>query len=86
MVDKVNLLKLIDYALQPSKRERKETAENKGREEIRVSLSKAVHILESTNVEESDRKKVERIKEQLERGEYEINEEKIKEGLERFFL
>ena len=86
MVDRVNLSKLIDYILQPNKGERKADREVRDREDIKVSLSEAVRILENANVEENYKKKVEEIKEQIRKGEYEVNEEKIKEGLERFFL
>ncbi len=86
MVNRVSLTRLIDYILQPGKQERKENNEAKEREDIKVSLSKTVQILESKNIGESDRRKIEEIKEQLRRGEYEVDDEKIKEGLERFFL
>lgn len=86
MIDKVSLYKLIDAVLQPSK-ERKETDEKvKDREDIKVSLSEAIRVLENRNGEEHYEKKVEEIKEKVERGEYELSEEKIKEGLKRFFL
>ena len=86
MVDRVSLSKLIDYILQPNKGERKTDREVKDREDIKVSLSEAVRILENANVEENYKKKVEEIKEQVRKGEYEVSDEKIKEGLERFFL
>jgi len=86
MIDKVSLYKLIDAVLEPSK-ERRETEEKvKDREDIKVSLSEAIRVLESKNGEEHYEKKVEEIKEKVERGEYELSEEKIKEGLKRFFL
>ena len=86
MIDKVSLYKLIDAVLEPSK-ERKETEEKvKDREDIKVSFSEAIRVLESKNGEEHYEKKVEEIKEKVERGEYELSEEKIKEGLKRFFL
>ena len=86
MVDRVSLSKLIDYVLQPNKGEQKTDREVKDREDIKVSLSEAARILENANVEENYKKKVEEIKEQVRRGEYEVSDEKIKEGLERFFL
>ncbi len=86
MVNRISLSRLIDYVLQPGKQERKENNEMKEREDIKVSLSKPVQILESKNIGKSDKQKIEEIKEQLKNGEYEVNEEKIKEGLERFFL
>jgi len=86
MIDKVSLYKLIDVVLEPSK-ERRETDEKvKDREDIKVNLSEAIRILENKNGEEHYEKKVEEIKEKVERGEYELSEEKIKEGLKRFFL
>jgi len=86
MIDKVSLYKLIDAVLEPSK-ERRETEERvKDREDIKVSFSEAIRVLESKNGEEHYEKKVGEIKEKVERGEYELSEEKIKEGLKRFFL
>ena len=86
MVDRVSLSKLIDYVLRTDKGERTREREISNREDIKVSLSEAARVLEETNVEERDEKRVEEIKQQLEKGEYEVSNEKIKEGLERFFL
>ncbi|WP_461829327.1 flagellar biosynthesis anti-sigma factor FlgM [Aquifex sp.] len=87
MVDRVSLSKLIDYILRTDRRTTGERNRTEEREDIKVSLSRATQILESTKPEEEeDTKKVEEIKEQIRKGEYKVSEEKIKEGLERFFL
>lgn len=86
MIDKIHLAKLIDYALQPQKRKGKEKTEVLDKGEAKVSLSSLVKALENLEVEEDLKKKVEELKKALEENRYEVNDEKIKKALERFFL
>ncbi len=87
MIDRVNLNRLIGQALESDKRvKKKEVPEVKGaqnREEV-VEISREAR--EALRGEYEDlSKKVKEIKDQIARGEYEVNADKIIEGFKKFF-
>ena len=88
MIDKVSLSRLIGQALESDKRVRKkEVPEVKGaqsREEV-VEISKEAREALRGDYEDLS-KKVKEIKDQIARGEYEVNAEKIIEGFKKFFV
>ena len=87
MIDKVSLSRLIGQALESDKRvKKKEVPEVKGaqsREEV-VEISKEAREALRGDYEDLS-KKVREIKDQIARGEYEVNAEKIIEGFKKFF-
>jgi anti-sigma28 factor (negative regulator of flagellin synthesis) len=88
MIDKVNLNRLIGQALETEKRVRKKETPGVSevqRQEDVVEISKAAREALRTDYEDLSRKVAE-IKEQIARGEYEVNTEKIVEGLRKFLV
>jgi len=85
MIDKVNLSRLIGQALETEKRvKRKESvSEVRGSEDI-VEISEPVRRALEADYEDLSLK-VKRIKEEIARGAYEVNAEKIIEGFRKFF-
>jgi len=86
MIDKVNLNRLIGQALETEKRVRKkevqEVSEVQRQEDV-VEISEEARKALETDFEDLSRK-VQEIKEQIARGEYEVNAEKIVEGFRKF--
>ncbi len=86
MIDKVNLNRLIGQALETEKRVRKkevpEVSEVQRKEDV-VEISQEARKALEADFEDLSRK-VKEIKEQIARGEYEVNAEKIVEGFRKF--
>ena len=86
MIDKVNLNRLIGQALETEKRVRKkevpEVSEVQPKEDV-VEISQEARKALEADFEDLSRK-VQEIKEQIARGEYEVNAEKIVEGFRKF--
>ncbi len=86
MIDKVNLNRLIGQALETEKRVRKkevpEVSEVQRKEDV-VEISSAARQALETDYEDLSRK-VKEIREQIARGEYEVNADRIIEGLRKF--
>ena len=85
MVEKVNLLKLINTALGTEKKDKEKKVSGESKED-KVILSRIVKELESKPVNTENENKVREIQEKIRKGNYEVSEEKIREGLKRFFL
>ncbi|AAC06641.1 flagellar biosynthesis anti-sigma factor FlgM [Aquifex aeolicus] len=87
MVNRIELSRLIGLLLETEKRkntEQKESGTNKI--EDKVTLSKIAQELSKNDVEEKDlEKKVKELKEKIEKGEYEVSDEKVVKGLIEFF-
>ncbi len=86
MIDKVNLNRLIGQALETEKRvikkEVPEVNEVQRKEDV-VEISQEARKALEADFEDLSRK-VKEIKEQIARGEYEVNAEKIVEGFRKF--
>lgn len=88
MVDRVNLSSLINAILETERKNGKKVVEKRNEHfEDKVTLSEIAKelITEESKKEESE-KKVDEIKKSIEKGDYRTEEEKILEGLKKFFL
>ncbi len=85
MIDRVSLNRLIGQALEAGKRvRRKESVEEVQRSEDVVEISEAARKAMEADFEDLSLK-VRKIKEEIARGTYEVNAEKIIEGFRKFF-
>lgn len=85
MIDRVSLNRLIGQALEAGKRvRRKESVEEVQRSEDVVEISEAARKAMEADFEDLSLK-VRKIKEEIARGTYEVNTEKIIEGFKKFF-
>ncbi|RLJ71572.1 anti-sigma-28 factor FlgM [Hydrogenivirga caldilitoris] len=85
MIDKVNLNRLIGQALETDKRvKRKEQVSEVQRNEDVVEISQTARRAMEADYEDIT-EKVKKIKEEIARGEYEVNPDKIIEGFKKFF-
>ncbi len=86
MIDRVNLNRLIGQALETEKKVKKKesTQVNEVRQEDIVELSQTARKAMETDYEDLSQK-VKKIKEEIARGTYEVNPEKIIEGFKKFF-
>ena len=87
MVNRIELSRLIGILLETEKRKtEKEQEKTLSRPEDKITLSKIAQELSKNDVEEKDyENKVKELKEKIERGEYEVNDEKATKGLIEFF-
>ncbi len=83
MIDGVSLNRLIGQALDLEKRERKSQKGGVEREEPMVNLSEAAREAQRIDSEEIGRK-LERIKQEIANGTYEVDTDKILEGIRKF--
>ncbi len=87
MIDRVSLNRLIDQVLETERKVRKKEVAEVGevrREESVVEISPEVRKALGSDLEDVS-KKVQRIKEEIAKGVYEVNAEKIIEGFKKFF-
>jgi len=85
MIDRVNLNRLIGQALEAGKRVRKkESVSEVRRSEDVVEISEPARKALEADYEDLSLK-VKKIKEEIARGTYEVNTEKIIEGFRKFF-
>lgn len=87
MVNRIELSRLIGILLETEKRKtEKEQEKTLSKPEDKITLSKIAQELSKNDVEEKDyENKVKELKEKIERGEYEVNDEKATKGLIEFF-
>jgi len=83
MVNRVDLQKLVDMFLNQERAVRKKGIQDIHKEGVKVDLSQLARSREQTDLSELENK-VSRIREKLERGEYQVSAEKILEGLIKF--
>ncbi len=83
MIEGVNLSRLIGQALELDKKERKAQRGEVSKKEPVVSLSEAAREAQRIDSEELTQK-LERIKKEISNGTYEVNADKIVEGLKKF--
>ncbi|MCS7171215.1 MAG: flagellar biosynthesis anti-sigma factor FlgM [Aquificaceae bacterium] len=83
MIERIELQKVLGYITEAEERKNKRAEDRKNREEVRVELSRELRNTQGVDYEDLS-KKVEQIKQQLERGAYEVSPEKILKGLEKF--
>ncbi|RMH01046.1 MAG: hypothetical protein D6699_07130 [Aquificota bacterium] len=82
MIERVELQRIINEVLEREKRKEK-VSEDKGGESAKVELSRVAKSRVSVDYEEID-KKVEAIRQKLEKGQYEVSPEKIVQGIEKY--
>jgi anti-sigma28 factor (negative regulator of flagellin synthesis) len=83
MIDGVSLNRLIGQALDLEKKERKNQRGGIGEEKPVVNLSEAAKEAQRLDSEELTQK-LERIKREIANGTYEVNTDKIVEGIKKF--
>lgn len=83
MIERIELQKVLGYITEAEERKNKRAEDRKNREEVRVELSRELRNTQGVDYEDLS-KRVEQIKQQLERGAYEVSPEKILKGLEKF--
>ncbi|EDP76530.1 flagellar biosynthesis anti-sigma factor FlgM [Hydrogenivirga sp. 128-5-R1-1] len=85
MIDKVNLNRLIGQALETEKKvKKKEQVSEVQRNEDVVEISQTARKALEADYEDFS-EKVKKIKEEIARGTYEVNPDKIVEGFRKFF-
>ncbi len=82
MIERVELQRIINEVLERERRKEK-VSEDKGGESAKVELSRVAKSRVSVDYEEID-KKVEAIRQKLEKGQYEVSPEKIVQGIEKY--
>ncbi|MEN3028711.1 MAG: flagellar biosynthesis anti-sigma factor FlgM [Aquificaceae bacterium] len=85
MIDRVELQRVLSYSAELEERKRRQTEEKSKEEEVRVELSQGLRGSRQVDYEDLS-KKVEDIRQQLERGTYEVSPEKVLKGLEKFLF
>ncbi|GAB6066164.1 hypothetical protein JCM9492_12560 [Aquifex pyrophilus] len=85
MVDRVSLYRLISFLTEKGKTEEKKQKESEIKEEYKLTLSELAKELSQKEIREYTDKKIERIKELLQKGEYKTNDKAILEALKDFF-
>ncbi len=81
MIDRVELQRILGYVIETEKRERKKDLEEG--KEVEVSLSEVAKARQSVNYEDIQRK-VEKIKQEMARGSYEVDPQKVLKGIEKY--
>ncbi|MDW8032680.1 MAG: hypothetical protein RMH93_03945 [Aquificaceae bacterium] len=85
MIDRVELQRALGYTVELEERKRRQAEERSGEEEVRVELSEGLKGPRHMDYEDLS-KKVEDIRQQLEKGAYEVSPEKVLKGLEKFLF
>jgi len=87
MVDRVNLSRLINAILETERKNEKKVVEKRNENfEDKVTLSEiAKELITEESKQEESEKKVDEIKKSIEKGDYKTEDEKILEGLKKFF-
>ncbi|WP_448588022.1 flagellar biosynthesis anti-sigma factor FlgM [Thermocrinis sp.] len=83
MINRVDLQKLIDNVLNQERTTREKPAKQTETEAVKVELSQLAKSREQGDLKELE-KKIHEIQSKLERGEYQVDPEKIFEGLSKF--
>lgn len=85
MIDRVELQRILGYIVEPEEKKRAKVQEKRDEEGVRVELSKELKASQNVDYEDIE-KKVESIKEQLQKGTYEVSPEKVLMGLEKYLF
>ncbi|MFN3871137.1 MAG: flagellar biosynthesis anti-sigma factor FlgM [Aquificaceae bacterium] len=84
MIDRVEFQRIIDYMADVE--ERKKTQAQEEREEaVNIDIPQELRSAQKADYEDLNRK-VERIKDQLQKGTYEVSPEKILAGFEKYLF
>ncbi len=85
MIERTELQKIIGYIYQAEERRRNVIKEKESQGEVKIEI--AEELKNSKNIDYEDLyKKVEAIRESLEKGTYEVSSEKILKGLEKYLF
>ena len=85
MIDRIEVQRILGYLVEAEEKKKAKVQEKRDEEGVKVELSKELKNSQKVDYEDIENK-VESIKEQLQKGTYEVSPEKILTGLEKIPL
>ncbi|HCO38828.1 MAG: flagellar biosynthesis anti-sigma factor FlgM [Aquificota bacterium] len=85
MIDRVELQRILGYIVEVEEKKKSKVQRREEDEGVKVELSEELKNSQKVDYEDIE-KKVESIKEQLQKGTYEVSPEKILTGLEKYLF
>lgn len=85
MIDRVELQRILGYIIGVEEKKKDKVQKKEDEEGVKVELSKELKDFQRVDYEDIN-KKVESIRDQLQKGTYEVSPDKILVGLEKYLL
>ncbi len=85
MIDRVELQRILGYIVEVEEKKKSKVQRREEDEGVKVELSEELKNSQKVDYEDIE-KKVESVKEQLQKGTYEVSPEKILTGLEKYLF
>jgi len=85
MIDRIEVQRILGYIVEAEEKKKAKVQEKRDEEGVKVELSKELKNSQKVDYEDIE-KKVESLKEQLQKGTYEVSPEKILTGLEKYLF